>query len=247
MGCIFILAGDAYLSSLPSQSSGHLPSQSNRKSLPASRSERILRIQGKKAREEGKPAGVWRAGEAWVLLSDALGHALLQPEVRAAGAASWVACISARVSWLTSKRQGVQLLHGPASHPCPPGQGDQPGGERCCRSHCRFPEVFEARVLLKLSPARTGERRMATLTRALDRGGTTPALVASSDFQSLSPGTLGVTCPGGPSQQHPEEMVAPLPRISLPPSSHPFNSQPPVSHFSSHGSTSNCEQVSDVL
>lgn len=62
--------------------------------------------------------GVRRGGEAWVLLSDA--------EVRAASAASWVACILARVSWLTSKRQGVQLLHSPASHPCPPGPGGQP-------------------------------------------------------------------------------------------------------------------------
>lgn len=69
--------------------------------------------------------GVRRGGEAWVLLSDALGLALLQPEVRAAGAASWVACILTRVSWLTSKRQEVQLLHGPASHLCPQGQGGQ--------------------------------------------------------------------------------------------------------------------------
>ena len=85
-----------------------------------------MRTQVKKAREEGKPEGVRRAGEAWVLLYDALGHALFQLEIRAAGAAYWVACISARVSWLTSKRQGVQLFHGPASHPCPPGQGGQP-------------------------------------------------------------------------------------------------------------------------
>ena len=102
---------------------------------------------------------------------------------------------------------------------------------RCRRSHCRFPEVFEARVLLKLSPAPTGERRTATLTRALDRGGTTLALVASSDFQSLSPGILRVACPGGPSQQHPEEMVAPptpnllaslLPSLQLTAASFPF-------------------------
>ena len=67
--------------------------------------------------------GVRRGGEAWVLPSDALGLALLQPEVRAVGAASWVACILTRVSWLTSKRQEVQLLHGPVSHLCPQGQG----------------------------------------------------------------------------------------------------------------------------